>query len=98
MNGQSFNFFRSPTCEEKEVDELLPELTNEFDHLYIRSLASRYRNDQVKLNWRMRLSKFGSWLISLGHHVQHTAHLPFEVRHASWKTVAIQSVKIRHRR
>ena len=96
MNGQYFNFFRSPTRQENEVDELLPELTNEFDHLYISSLVFKYRNDQMKFHWRMRLSKFGSWLISLGHHIQHMAHLPFEARHASWKTVAIQSVKIRH--
>ncbi|MBI5351442.1 MAG: hypothetical protein HZB50_02260 [Chloroflexi bacterium] len=98
MDGQYFSFLHGPIREEKDVDEFMPELLNEFDHLYIRSLASRYHDQQIKLNWRIRLSKFGSWLISLGHYLQHMAHLPFEARHASWKTVALQSVKIRHHR
>jgi hypothetical protein len=82
----------------KDIHEFTPKLTNEFDPLYIQSLASEYRNDQLKLHWRMQLSNFGSALILLGHRMQHLAHLPFAVHHASWKTVALHSIKIRNHR
>jgi hypothetical protein len=45
MNGLHFNFYYDQIRKEKEVNEHIPELTKEFDDIYIRSLASKEHAD-----------------------------------------------------
>jgi SET domain-containing protein len=90
------HFFSRPI--HRDIHEFTPKLTNEFDPVYIQSLAFRERDEQAKFHWRKRLSEFGSWLTSLGRRIQHLAHLPFAVGHSSRRTIAVQSIKVRRHR
>ena len=78
--------------------EINPHLTDEFDSVYIMSLAAKLRAEKSKLQRQSWLSALGSWLVSLGLRLKHGAHPHLAARHVSARWVSVHNYRTHHRR
>jgi hypothetical protein len=90
----SMNPFDFQTYE--DVLDITPKLPDEYDPVYILSLAAQHRTEQMKDKRRKWLSVLGSWIVALGLRIKHGVHPYMSVRHISPRLIRVHHHRVRH--
>ena len=80
----------------EDVLDITPKLPDEYDPVYILSLAAQHRTEQMKNKRRKWLSVLGSWIVALGLRIKHDVHPYMPVRHTSPRLVRVQHHRVHH--
>lgn len=81
-----------------DAQDIAPKLPDEFDPMYILSLAAQQRTEKMKNKQRKWLSALGSWVVAFGLRIKHGSHPFISARHISPKLVSIHHHRSHHSR
>jgi hypothetical protein len=90
----SLNPFDYRTYE--DAQDIAPKLPDEYDPMYILSLAAQHRTEQMKNKRQKWLSALGSWIVAFGLRIKHGVHSYTSARHVSPRLVSVHHHRGHH--